>query len=249
MTFEEYLKVDAINASLIKAGSKSVYEAYQYLNSSFDESRSMQLGTAIHTAILEPTEFKSKYIANQFEDMRTKAAKDFVKENSGKIVLNKSDFQLIDRIKNNISRIPELSSALDICEKEKSYSWGGEVKMKARLDLVDEETGLVIDVKTTKDAGEKSFLSDFFRYGYDIQLLHYSLALSKQSRCFIVAIETDTAEIAMYEFTNIVNSALTKRRHSLGLQNVIAAKKLKESPLKYGQNIKSINMPEWAKEL
>jgi exodeoxyribonuclease VIII len=130
-----------------------------------------EIGTLIHTLILEPETFESRY--GVFDgDFRTKEAKEL-----------KADFE-----SRNITVIKtaDYENALACAEAMKNFHFydmifgSGEpevslfaeidgVKLKARPDWLQESTGRMFDLKTTTDASPEAFTKSVGNYGYHIQ--------------------------------------------------------------------------------
>lgn len=253
MTFEEYLKIDAINASFLKACSFGKYAGYKYLHEKKFESDAMAFGTAVHTVLLEPEKFLSQYAFMEKVDLRTKAGKEyqakFQSENEGKIVLDSSDNFKLQKIQDRCKEIPIIQEALNTFEKEKTYVWENTShKFKARLDLVNEKSGVIIDVKTTKDASERGFIKQFIDLRYDVQFYHYASALSLKSSCYVIAIESETQQVALYNIDEIIQSNFTATRYQQALNTAYEVLELKEEPLKYPTEILKLTLPKWVSE-
>ena len=236
MTFEEYRKIPKINASLIKEGSKSVWHAWMALNFERKETESMKLGTAIHCAVLEPSEFNKRYaIMSDDIDKRTKEGKEtfkkFEEENKGKIILKKDDGYLINKIISNIDSNELLRSIINNGQKEYTIE---KKNVKARFDVYDEKNGIICDVKTSDNLDIKSFKYDIIKYGYDIQLYHYYLCAKNIKEILIIGVETSTGHVCIYDVTSLVLNEKTQEKFSIGLSNVLEAKKLKTEPPKFG---------------
>jgi hypothetical protein len=255
ISFEEYLKIDAINASFLKACAGGAYEGYQYKTKTKAVSDAMEFGTAVHTALLEPEVFKASYAFSEKFDRRTKigkaAAEEFESANQGKKILDADDLQRVQTIVKNCREIKQIRDALETFEKEKSYVWEEDIggvpkKFKARLDLVDENSGVIIDVKTTRNANPKAFIRDLIEMKYDLQFFQYAKALKKIPTCFVIAIESDSLQVAMYDITDIVTSTWTQSRYELAVATALEVETLEYCPPKYSTNIVNLMLPNWA---
>lgn len=252
MKQSEYFETKAINASFLKSCSFGAHAGWKYLNEPNFQSDAMAFGSAVHTAILEPHLFNEQYAISEKFDKRTKAGKEasaaFEAANTGKLILDQDEFFKISKIKENCLAIPAVKTALDAFEKEKSILWkSGEVPFKARLDLVDVSGGVVIDLKTTRDATEKGFLRQLLELRYDIQLYHYMQSI-KGTTAYAIAVETETCEVALYDLTDIVTSEFTNKRYSKALETAIQVMSMKVCPPKFKSEIISLSLPKWAIE-
>lgn len=252
MTFEDYKKIEAVNASFLKACSFGAYQGFKYLHDKPFESDAMNFGSAVHSALLEPELFKNEYVITPKFDKRTKAGKEgaaqFELENAGKAIISDEDYYKILKIKERCHAIDIVKEALTNFEKEKTYLWNHPTvgKMKARLDLVDEKNGVVIDVKTTRSANMREFSSQIVALAYDIQMLHYSYAISKNAACYVIAIESDSAEVALYDITDIVHSSFTAMRYEQAMNTALDVLHMTECPPKFKPEIINLSLPKWA---
>lgn len=253
MNFNEYKKTTGINASFLKACSFGAYAGYKYLHMPDFQSDAMAFGSAVHAAILEPEVFAKHFAVSDKFDKRTKAGKEasaaFEAEHAGKTIIDTDDYQKILKIKTNCYAIGAVKDALDSFEKEKNFLWkDGELDFKARLDLVDVKNGVVIDLKTTRDATERGFLRQCLDLRYDIQLLHYMKAVGA-SAAYAIAVETESCEVALYDLTEIAVSDFAKKRYENALKTAIEVLSLRECPSKFKNEIVTLSLPKWALEM
>lgn len=255
MNFKDYQQIRAINASLLKS-SESVYSAWLALNQPIEENKAMIFGRAVHTLLLEPHLFDAQFAVSEKFDRRTKdgkaASEAFALANEGKAILDQDDFQRLTRIGANVKKHPIVQAMLSDSEKEKSYTWENKgLKFKARLDLVNENRNIVVDVKTTSTKSTKDFLSDSINRNYDVQFLHYAKPLLELHGVvpdiFVIAVETDSCEIAVYNLNKVVYTDFTSTKYNRCLDNLLIAMDLTECPTKYTQEIISLELPNWAK--
>ena len=255
MDFTEYKAIKAINASFLKACLNGLQAGYNYLNKPVKESPEMALGSAVHTYILERDKFDSGYAISPKIDRRTiagkAAAEDFDATSKGKTIIDVDQFELIKRIALNCNAHPIVSDMIRNFEKEKSYQFMIENHaFKARLDLVSEAKNMIVDLKTTGSLSTRDFLNDAIRMGYDVQFYTYSLALPHEFRpdVMAIAVETKTAEVALYNLNNIVYSDFTQKRFKKALNIALEVLQLTECPVKYPQEIINLDLPKWINE-
>jgi hypothetical protein len=254
MDFTEYKAIKAINASFLKACLNGLQAGYNYLNRPVKESPEMALGSAVHTYVLENEKFSSQYIVLPKIDRRTNegkaAALDFEDRAKGKTILNDEQFELIQRIALNCNAHPIVSDMIRNFEKEKTYQFKSDGHdFKARLDLVSETKNVIVDLKTTGSLSTRDFLNDAIRMGYDVQFYTYSLALDEfRPDVMAIAVETKTAEVALYNLNSIVYSDFTQKRFKKALNIALEVLQLTECPVKYPQEIISLDLPKWINE-
>jgi exodeoxyribonuclease VIII len=141
-------------------------------------SRSMELGTLIHSLVLEG---RCDYAVGPEVDRRTKAGKEewqlFCEENFGKTIVTREEAAVIDGCLQSCAPLME-HCAYDDDNIEISMFWKRDgVKCKGRPDMVatiNSETCLV-DLKTTNDI--RNFESAFYRFRYDVQAAWYQCGL------------------------------------------------------------------------
>lgn len=251
MTHEEYLRLPGISASFLKACYQSAYDGYKFLHQPRESTKAMQFGTAVHTMLLEPHLFSEQFAVSEKFDRRTKAGKEaseaFEAANKGKLVLDEDDAVKIQKIVANVKAFPQIQEALDSFFKEQTFQFEVQgAACKARLDLVDESGHFIIDVKTTKDASSADFAKTMINMNYDLQLAHYALATGKtQNKAFVIAVETDTCEVALYDVSAFISTAHVARKYATALQTAKEVLQMTVCPPKYTQAIVKLDLPSW----
>lgn len=198
----EYRAAEGISASDLKLFRRSPAHWLSERQHPREPSPAMKLGTAIHSAVLEPDKFDGEYIALPSFDRRTKAGKEsaaaFEKENEGKTCLSEYEMAICRGIIGAVNRHPISAILKDqACLKEQSIFWSDShtnVHCKARLDAMNPESHTVLEIKSTEDASKEAFYwSIYGAFGYWIQAIHYSYGyLAKYGsfpRFIFVAIE------------------------------------------------------------
>jgi exodeoxyribonuclease VIII len=202
-TNEEYhSQKDYISASGLKMIAKK--SVHHYLNADFKSTPSMAFGTAVHTAIYEPSDFHKEYHIIPKIDRRTKAGKELytqhIEEAKEKIILDEEDHQRILTILENLAK----SEAKEYVQGEMELSHYTEfegIKVRVRPDCVNKVAGFISDVKTCQDNSPRAFLSDIYKFKYHVQAAFYMDMLGVNKFVFI-AIETN----APYSIENYVLS-------------------------------------------
>jgi hypothetical protein len=244
--FNEYRSINALNASVIKAGVSGVYQAYHAINSSFDND-AMAFGRAVHHYLLERESFEDHFIVSPKFDRRTKAGKEgadaFKIQASGKSIIDAEDFDKLVTIESNLKANDFFQGAMKHCHPEISYQWTDTIPMKARLDLVD-ESGVIIDLKTVRSADYRDVQRDIISRAYDVQMYHYSKALDVKAKLVILAIEAE-GHFAIYDISEMVYSEFTKKRYHEGFINAVTAQGLTQSPDKYPSYVQTMSLPAW----
>lgn len=156
ISFEEYQAIDAINMSKLKDIKRSPAHFYaQHLSPlrvPFKDTNALRFGRMVHTYILEPHLFDDEYPS------ATLAEKYQLKSISDKL-FSKQISQLLLRLG---------------VKKETTLVWSDAeagVICKGRLDAMIEpcnefQSGLIIDLKTTKNGSSGEFQKSAYNYGY-----------------------------------------------------------------------------------
>jgi exodeoxyribonuclease VIII len=186
-----YFQIDAINGSTLKQIRKSPAHARAAQLSPSKETPAQRLGTMIHLAILQPDKFKAttvpplmdpetgKPMYRRSKDQKAKHAQ-YEEEHKGKTIIDNADWHFCMRMHKAVWDVPEYAKLLSTPgANEVVVIWvdpATGLKCKCRVDrlttLADGRTA-IIDLKTTKDAGDWSFGKDCHTYGYHISAAHY----------------------------------------------------------------------------
>lgn len=144
-------------------------------------SGALTVGTALHTALLEPECFAEEYLCAPEADLRTKegkqtlAAFEETAAESGKTVLRKDDFELVSLMRDSALAYPLVAALLEEGEPELSvfFRTDSGVLLKIRPDWLGMLAGVpfILDVKTTDDVTD--FGKSVDKYGYHLQAAYY----------------------------------------------------------------------------
>lgn len=157
---------------------------YKYLSGEYQEksSKALEIGSAVHCAVLEPERFALQYCAFPDVDRRTKEGKEtlaaFYLEHPDKIYLSSDDFAQCLKVAEAVKANPLAAKLLAQGEAESTISWQDPqtgVNCKARPDFVTYVNGsrYIVDLKTTEDASKHGFSRSAFKYRYHVQAAFY----------------------------------------------------------------------------
>jgi len=219
------------------------------------------LGTRIHSSILEPHLFERDYVVEPAElsalSSATKAYKEgrklFEEANPGRSVLSLDEWNTIRGMTDAVWSNPNAATLLQNGYAEQSVYWNHpdfpDVLCKARPDYLRME-GVVIDVKTTKDAGAKAFASSIANFRYHVQAAWYlhglSFAFGREFKHFVfIAVEKEPPYgVAIYEASpDMVFKGEMDYREDFA--RYIECSRSGVWP-GYDQSIKMIDLPRWA---
>lgn len=270
---EYHSDMDYISASGLKLLAKSpkhYWTKYLDPNRTIEEpTPAMLFGTLVHTLVLEPHTFDNWYVAMPDGiDKRTKEGKalwaEFQANNAGKTIIAQETLDEAKKVAQSVKNHP--ASAMinsDFGCAELSIRWeetiGSRiVQCKARPDFLINPNrssaipgGLVIDVKTAKDAAE-GFAKDAYNLGYHIQAAFYLRAFKKTYNVeappfvFLVAEKEAPFAVMAYRATEEFIAAGEAEVERL-LKLYAECKESNVWPC-YPESIQELNLPRWAKE-
>ena len=135
----------------------------------------MLLGSALHTAVLQPELFDEEYMELPKLDRRTKEGKELYKQysDSGKTLLDSVTVATVQKMKEILMQHPIISTILSNGNPELSC-FGclpefPHTLTKCRPDWYNEELGVLLDLKTACDASPKAFAKASADYFYHLQ--------------------------------------------------------------------------------
>lgn len=217
----------------------------------------MQLGTLVHTLVLEPDTFEERYIVAPKVDRRTKAGK----VEWAEFQAAAGDREVIDAATNGKAREIAVSvrthaRAAKLLEaataREESLFWEDEetgVECKCRPDA-RAASGLVVDLKTARDASPHGFQRAVASHGYHIQAAHYMAgvrAAGYAAREFLfVVVETELPYgVAVYRLDPYaIERGEDARVKALDL--FVECRERGEWPGYGAGKIETIELPGWA---
>lgn len=197
----EYHAWSALGSTSIKALATLPAGAYLYRQTHPLESAAFTLGRAAHSLILEGR--KPDYVVNA-PDRRAKAYKEAAQDADAEILLY-HEWQSICRMRDSVMANTDAADLLTGHAPEVSLRWDeGDVPLKGRLDGWHEGRGIIVDLKTTRDASPRGFGRAAAEYGYHAQAALYHDGLSeltgRDHEYFIVAVEKTAPYLtAVYE--------------------------------------------------
>jgi hypothetical protein len=198
LSAEEYHAHSGLSKTQIGYLKQSPLHLRTYLDAPRTESTPDQkFGTACHTAVFEPERFESSYaVAPEGIDRRTTAGKaawaEFQSQNVGKELLKAEDYDAVRALAYSVGTCKALQKfgigygdgapiLRGIAEASVfGVDFGTNLAIKGRFDYYDEETDVIIDLKTCLRADYWSARKDLVKYGYPIQADHY-IELAEQN--------------------------------------------------------------------
>lgn len=161
-------------------------------------------GTLAHCAILEPDALLDRYIVKPDGlDMRTKEGKAWKAAlPSGVLMIDADEYAAALAQRDAVHDVPELAELLASGVAEVSAFWRDDetgLQCKCRPDWVhtlSDGRVILVDVKTTQDAGPLRFSAAVWRYGYHRQAAWYSAGYERAAG----------VEVAGFVFAAVTNA-------------------------------------------
>jgi exodeoxyribonuclease VIII len=202
LTNAEYHASPAISKSGLDLIRRAPYlYAYRRENPQ-EQTPAMRLGSLTHTVVLEPEVFAHSVIARpEGIDRRTSAGKAdwaaFELEAEGREIITNEEGAKLAAIRDAVRSHPAAAKALAGSPViEQSIFWDADgIACRCRPDCVTEK-GVIVDLKTTRDASPDGFAKSVAQYRYHVQAAFYSdgyrAAFGESPRGFVfIAVETE----------------------------------------------------------
>jgi hypothetical protein len=174
----------------------------------------MMFGSLLHTFVLEPHLIATRYVTVPECDRRTKVGKEiwanFCQERGDRIPVDLGHLALCEQIKQAIDKNSGVSRLLNLpgnqIEREFFFQRSA-VDCKAKMDVVNLDSGVIIDLKTSSDPSPRGFSRSVVDYGYHRQAAMYLDAVKQQTgvECrmvFIVVNKKAPFVAAIYELSS-----------------------------------------------
>lgn len=205
-----YSKIDAVNWSTLKHMRRSPRHFLHALRTvgAAEDTRSMLLGRAAHTAILEPDRFLDQYVMFGGESRRGKAWEEFAEQNAGKEILKLDEYKLALAMRDAVEAHPVAVSLLSSGAAEETIQWRDDksaIECKGRVDWVDASRRIFVDVKTAADIAAPIFSAAAARLGYHGQIAFYRRGLEALHGStfdgYLIAVENKAPhDVAVYRY-------------------------------------------------
>lgn len=214
-TAKEYHAAPGASASRLRKFEVSPAHMKWAMDHPAPPTPAMVIGSAVHTAVLEPDLLDQEWGRIPDGDGRSKAVKDakakLTELYGADRILKPEAFDTVIGMRDAVLGNELACQLLDNAETEASYYWTDAksgVDCKARLDLIVGNPMLprwercVVDLKTTTDASPKEFQRSAYNMGYHLQMAHY-LAASERERFVFIVVEREPPHcVAIYELDN-----------------------------------------------
>ena len=205
----DYHAAPGASASRLKKLQRSAAHMKYDMDNPQPPTPQMIIGSATHSAILEPDLFVQEWGRLPAGDGRSKAVKEakaeLLTQFGADHILKADVYDNILAMRDSVFNNALALDLLDVyTDTEVSHYWTERgVECKARIDALPQEdsqwNNCVVDIKTTANASPEEFRRSCFNFGFHIQQAHY-LAAAERGRFIFVVVERDAPHcVAIYE--------------------------------------------------
>lgn len=217
----------------------------------------MRLGTAIHTAVLEPGEFAKRHHVAPVVDRRTKDGKAMWAEAedaaaaAGAELIANDDALVCMRIAEQVRSHPTARKVFAQGQAEMSCYWTDEetgLLCKCRPDWLG--LPLVVDLKSTEDASPEGFMKSAWNWRYWVQAAWYvdgiEQATGQRPDAFVfAAFEKEPPHAAAFYFADEAMLDMGRQEYRK-LLRVLADCKAADKWPGYTTDVVPLGLPAWA---
>lgn len=215
----------------------------------------MRLGTLTHTAVLEPHRLAGDIMTTPKIDRRTSAGKAeweaFLIASEGKELVEPDELEQLYAIRDSVHAHPAAGKALGmIREVESSIFWNiGDVDCRCRPDAIT-TSGVIVDLKTTRDASPDGFTKSIAQYRYHVQAAYYSdgfaAAFGEAPRGFVfIAVETEPPYLVGVYVASAQMVLRGRSAYEADLETFRRCRDADEWP-GYSDTPLTLDLPKWA---
>lgn len=177
LPFSAYLDLVGESSTALRQMLISPLQYRHYIRQGREDTDTLRIGRAVHTATLEPMQFLREYVLWEGGRRAGKAWEEFQAEHEGKTILKPELYDPAVAMAEAIKAHPVAGALFTGAGRnELSIQWRHSSGMvcKARIDRLGDA---LIDIKTARDITPHSFGAASIRYGYHVQLAYYADAV------------------------------------------------------------------------
>lgn len=213
-------------------------------------------GHLAHCSILEPDEFEKRYVVGPTLNRNTKAWKEFVEANAGRVAIQSDQYEAATRQALSVRGLPEIGEVLASGRAEVSAFWVDEetgAECRCRPDFVhdvDDDSCILLDVKTFTDPSPNEFARQCARKAYAKQASFYTDGYEKASgktvRAFIfLAVGNEWPYAASAMMLDEDSLEAGRRHYKRNLRTYADCMSTGQWP-GFSNGITLIRLPQWA---
>lgn len=248
MTDDEYFALEALSASGAKLLRKSPLHYMADRQRKRVPTPAMIFGTVVHTLALEPEREAFVVKRLNWASKEGKAEREQL-EASGLPILSEADADRARAIHDALVSDREVCVLLDAADKEQPMVWEQHgVRCKGKADAFG--PGLIVDLKTTLDAGPQEFARSVATFGYHRQaawyLDGYEATKGERAKDFVfIAVESQPPHaVALYRLdaASIAAGRLEMKRAAAVYRECLATGVWPG----YARDVQTLSLPQWA---
>lgn len=245
--YHSHPSISSTDVKLVASKSLAHWQAKVYKG-----SPAFALGSAVHALVLEP---EKDLVIRGPEDRRGNKWKEaqLAADLDGKILLTEADYDLAERIAKATREHPPVARYLadPSFVAEASFFATDEVtgaNIKCRPDGYLQSSGVVFDIKTTRDASPNGFPREVRSYNYDMQAAFYLRCMrlaGYEAKAFIfVAVEKEAPHaVCLHQLTEEYLLA-ADMRVTYALSDIVRAEQFGDFTTGWPL-INDIHLPRW----
>lgn len=201
--FAEYLRWPLLSQSVLKKGTESMgHLRYAMLRETgIKPTDDMILGSALHTAFLEPEQFGDR-VALWDGPRRVGAVwEQFCADNADKAILTEGMFERCKVMVEALRSHPKVAEWLHRTEAVE-VSCVGEIEgvpFKGRVDALTEDP--IWDLKKTGSTDDRSLATTIYTFGYHIQAYIYMRLFKRERFCLAFVEDTPYHDVRVVELS------------------------------------------------
>jgi hypothetical protein len=255
----DYHAMPGASASRLKQLQRSAAHMKYAMDNPQEPTQAMVIGTATHSAILEPVLFVKEWGRLPEGDGRSKAVKqakaELISEFGADHILKPDAYDNILAMRDSVFGNALALDLLDGADTETSHYWTQNgVACKARIDALPREdspwSDCVVDIKTTANGSPEEFRRSCFNFSYHLQARHY-LSAAERDRFIFIVVERDAPHcVAIYELDEAaLELGRQDREFLLGQWALCEAEQAAGGPDAWPGfpiEIQELSLPSWA---
>lgn len=240
---------------------KSPKHYYHRISNPHVPTASLEFGTALHAALLEPQRFAETYIVSPKFDRRTKEGKAdaaaWEEANKGSVSVDEAELKKLQGMQKAVFEHSGAKKLLSKCYVEMSYFWtdedtGFQCRVRPDVLALDDQGDVIaaIDVKSTSNASKEKFRKSVMDYGYDLNAAFYSdaieRAIGRRVPYYFLAVESaEPYGVALYKAgQSMLDVGRDKYRSALQLLQWCRENDRWPSYQPFGE-YEDLEIPEW----
>lgn len=254
-----------VNQSLLQRGLPSRYRGgspahmLHYLRTPTEPTDAMELGTALHAALLEPDLFTDKVtVLTETRGRRSNDDKAWWAEveaaNAGKVILTPDEWGRVVGMVKRLRAHPKLRRVLNTTgENEAAAVWTDPetgLQCKARIDRFVPKVAL-LDVKTSRNASPEGFAKSMLDFGYHRQAAFYEwgyqVVTGEATPMVFAVVESEAPFEPALHMPDEDAIAVARMQNAAVLRRYARAVETNQWE-GYGRSVHPASVPKWEKD-